>query len=67
MMKELFLMLMNVCKKPSVVMLATKELEEAQKQLLQAQSSYEYAKRMADYHSDRIARLSAFLRNAHKV
>lgn len=45
----------------SVTMLAQKELEEARRSLLVAQSSTEYAQRVADYHQDRINRLTAFL------
>jgi len=47
---------------PSVTMLAQLELEEAQRSLLAAQSGYEYAKRVADYHQDRIDRLTQFLK-----
>lgn len=47
---------------PSAKELATKELETAQRKLLDALSAQEYAKRMADYHSDRIKRLTAYLK-----
>jgi hypothetical protein len=47
---------------PSAKELAAKELNEAQRKLLDALSAQEYAKRMADYHSDRIKRLTAYLK-----
>ena len=47
---------------PSPKELAAKELEMAQRKLLEALSAQEYAKRMADYHSDRIKRLTAYLK-----
>jgi hypothetical protein len=48
---------------PSPKELAAKELEMAQRKLLEALSAQEYAKRMADYHSDRIKRLTAYLKD----
>jgi len=48
---------------PSPKELAAKELETAQRKLLEALSGQEYAKRMADYHSDRIKRLTAYLKD----
>lgn len=47
---------------PSAKEIAAKELESAQRKLLDALSAQEYAKRMADYHSDRINRLTAYLK-----
>ena len=47
---------------PSAKELAAKELAEAHRKLLDALSAQEYAKRMADYHSDRIKRLTAYLK-----
>lgn len=49
---------------PSPKELAAKELEEAKRRFLDAQSGMEYAKRMSDYHADRIKRLSNYLENA---
>ena len=46
---------------PSADILAFRELEQAQRSLLEAQTSQEYAKRMAEYHNDRIKRLTAYL------
>lgn len=51
--------------KPSAVMLARIELEEAQRQLLATQSAAEYARRMTEYHQDRVKRLTGFLKQAH--
>ena len=48
---------------PSAKELAAKELETAQRKLLEALSAQEYAKRMADYHPDRIKRLTTYLRD----
>jgi hypothetical protein len=42
--------------------IAERELAEAQRQLLSAQSGAEYARRMVEYHQDRIKRLTAFVR-----
>jgi hypothetical protein len=47
---------------PSAKELAVKELEMAHRKLLVALSAQEYAKRMADYHSDRIKRLTTYLK-----
>lgn len=55
----------NIFRKPSAVMLARQELEDAQRSLLQAQSAAEYARRMTEYHFDRIKRLTSFLKAAH--
>jgi hypothetical protein len=46
---------------PSADILALRELEQAQRSLLEAQTSQEYAKRMAEYHNDRIKRLTSYL------
>lgn len=45
--------------------LATIELEEAKRELLTALSGQEYAKRMAEYHADRVARLTKYLKGFH--
>ena len=47
---------------PSAKEMAAKELEMAQRKLLEALSAQEYARRMADYHQDRIKRLTAYLK-----
>ena len=48
---------------PSAKELAEKELEMAHRKLLVALSAQEYAKRMGDYHLDRIKRLTAYLKD----
>lgn len=48
-------------RKPSATQLAQRELEDAQRQLLAAQSGFDYAKNMVRYHQDRVARLKALL------
>lgn len=47
--------------KPSALSMAQVELEEAQRQLLQAQSAKDYASQMVAYHEARIHRLTKFL------
>ncbi len=49
---------------PSPKELAAKELEEAKRRFLEAQSGMEYAKRMSDYHADRIKRLTNYLESS---
>jgi len=46
---------------PSADMLAVKELEEAKRELLRSQSAQDYAKRMVEYHQDRVKRLTAYV------
>ena len=46
---------------PSAEMLALRELEEAKRKLLEAQSAREYTESMCKYHEARIKRLSAYL------
>jgi hypothetical protein len=52
---------LNPFYKPSPRELAQRELEDAQRELLAAQSAADYARRMSEYHADRIRRLTAFL------
>jgi hypothetical protein len=49
---------------PSAKEMAAKELEEAKRRFLDAQSAMEYARRMADYHADRIKRLTNYLESS---
>jgi len=49
---------------PSADVLALRELEEAKRELLRSQSAQDYYKRMVDYHSDRIKRLTAYTNHA---
>ncbi len=57
--------LLNPFKTPSAKIMAKRELEEAQRQLLQAQAGAEYASAMVQYHSQRIARLKSMLIEAN--
>lgn len=41
--------------------LASKELDDAKRELLEAQSGQEFARRMVEYHSDRVKRLSVYV------
>ncbi len=50
-------------RRPSAETLALRELEDAKRSLLEALSGAEYAKRMAEYHNDRIKRLTAYLKD----
>ena len=60
--------LINYLKKvyttPSAETIALRELEEAKRNLLEAQSGREYADSMCKYHEARIKRLTAYLHNA---
>jgi adenine-specific DNA methylase len=51
----------NYFKQPSAEVLAQRELEDARRELLSAESAAEYAQQMAAYHAARIARLTAFI------
>lgn len=46
---------------PTVRVQAERELQEAQRELLAAESATEYARRIAEYQKDRIRRLTAFI------
>jgi len=52
---------------PSAEALALRELEEAKRRLLEAQTAKEYAESMVKYHETRIERLTAYLRDAHEA
>jgi len=45
---------------PSADVLASRELEEAKRELLRAMSAQDYANRIVQYHADRIKRLTAY-------
>lgn len=49
---------------PSAEALALRELENAKRQLLEAQSGREYAESMCKYHEARIKRLTIYLHKA---
>ena len=46
---------------PTTIKLAQEELEQAKRELLRAHSSEEYAHHMANYHAERIERLTNFI------
>jgi hypothetical protein len=48
-------------KTPTASELAVRELEEAKRDMLEAQSASEYAKHMVAYHVERIARLTSYI------
>lgn len=52
----------NIFRTPSATELAARELDQAERALLEAQSGREYADAMVTYHSDRIDRLRRYLR-----
>lgn len=61
--------LLSIFTKPSARVLAQRELEDAQRELedaqrelLSAQSTCEYSRRIAEYNTDRVKRLTAFLK-----
>lgn len=60
----MFRELIETFSKPSAKSLAQRELEEAQRQLLAANTAAEYAIRLGQYHNDRIKRLKAYIQEA---
>ena len=54
----------DLFRNPTPQEIAASELNDAKRALLQAQSGYEYAKRMADYNTDRVRRLTVYLADA---
>lgn len=57
--------IMSIWKAPSPESIALRELEEAKRSMLQAQTAKEYAESMVKYHDARIRRLTQFLKDAH--
>lgn len=53
--------IINSFRLPTADVLAVKELEEAKRELLRSQSAQDYAKRMVEYHQDRVKRLTAYV------
>ena len=51
---------------PTALELAAKELAEAERQLLSAQTAEEYARSMVVYNSQRIERLTAYVQGGGK-
>jgi len=56
--------LIQLFKEPKAHAIAQRELEESQRRLLEAQSAEEYARAMKEYHQNRIARLTEYLKEA---
>ncbi len=50
-----------MCQTPNIEMLALRELEEAKRKLLQAETGRDYATNMVKYNQERIYRLSRYL------
>lgn len=66
-MRELFDEMRAYFRMPSAETLALKELEEAKRKLLEAQSAREYSESMCKYHEARIKRLTSYLHSATEV
>jgi hypothetical protein len=56
----------SMFKVPSPHMMAIKELESAQRELLIAQSAQEYYSRLSGYNTDRIGRLTRYIRTINE-
>ena len=54
---------LNFFQTPTALELAATELEEARRDLLRSQSAAEYAGRIAEYHQDRIKRLTEYIKD----
>ena len=67
MIRETVNWLKNVYKAPSAEVLALRELENAKRSLLEAQSGREYADSMCKYHEMRIKRLTTYLHTATEI
>ncbi len=53
-------------RKPSAELIAQRELEDAKRELLQAQAGQEYAAAMVQYHEARITRLRSMFTEANQ-
>ena len=60
----MFKKLTEITRAPSARSLAQRELEEAQRALLEAHSAVEYSQAMVGYHSKRVERLTKFTEEA---
>ena len=61
MLKIVFADFIRIFHPPTTLRLAEEELEQAKRELLRAHSSQEYARHMANYHTERIERLTDFI------
>ena len=64
MIRELYNWVKNVYTTPSAEALALRELEEAKRRLLEAQTAREYAESMCKYREAQIKRLTVYLHKA---
>lgn len=64
MIREMYNWVKNVYTTPSAEVLALRELEEAKRRLLEAQTAREYAESMCKYREAQIKRLTAYLHKA---
>ena len=61
-MNKLIEYIKNIYATPSAEVIALRELEEAKRKLLEAQSGREYADSMCKYHDARIKRLTNYIK-----
>ena len=67
MFNEMIEYLKALLRTPSAEVIALRELEEAKRRLLTAQSTREYADSMCKYHEAQIKRLTAYLHTTMEV
>lgn len=53
--------ILEIFRTPTALELAQRELAQAQREFLEAMTGMEYAKRIAEYNTDRIKRLTNYL------
>lgn len=62
-MTDFYQRFLKLFKTPTSLEIAAAELEEARRELLRTQSAHEYAGRIAEYHQDRIKRLTNYIKD----
>jgi hypothetical protein len=67
MIRNLYNWLRNAYLSPSAETIALRELEDARRKLLEAQSGREYATSMCNYYDVKIKRLTSYLHNATEL
>ncbi|CAB4130485.1 hypothetical protein UFOVP121_4 [uncultured Caudovirales phage] len=65
-MPRIFDIFKSLTAQPTPESIALRELEEAKRELLRAQSLNEYAAKMSEYHQGKIKRLTTYLKAAMK-
>lgn len=60
-MDSIYQRFLTMLKTPTATELAVRELENAKRDVLEAQSAAEYAKHMVAYHTERITRLTDYI------